>query len=139
MVYASTLQTMRPRAGDAHCQCWVCILALPPAHKDNARAGSNSVSPYGPSFAFTALPQITATVYSLLGHVNEITDRSGVSISLFSGATPELQASGSHPLLPHIFYKKNCFWTHSSPSRLTQGSFSLPEISIFIFSEMALS
>lgn len=139
-ICASTMQTTRPRVGDAHCQCRACILALPSSHKDEAQVGSSSVRSCRPSFAFVALPQVTATVCSLLGHVNKTTgqircERQRLLRSLHQGSR----------LLVHIPYSpifsirgKNCFWTHSTPSRLTWGLFSLPEISIFFFSEMAL-
>lgn len=72
-IYASTMQTTRPSVGDAHCQCRACVLALPSSHKDEAQVGSSSVRSCRPSFAFVALPQVTATVCSLLGHVNKTT------------------------------------------------------------------
>lgn len=97
----------------------------------------------GPMFAFRALHQITATASSSLpGHVDRVTGQ------IMYGVSAPTQEHMLEPglLAPHSFLpntshrkKKNCFWTHSTPSWLTRGFFfSFPETSIFFFSEKSL-
>lgn len=54
-VYASTVLTVSPSAGDAHCHHSAWVLAFPSVHKVSAQLESSSASSYSPIFAVTAL------------------------------------------------------------------------------------